>query len=269
MNKIVRDILKKILPPGVIRILKNQIRKISCKNKSNLAHAWADSFPGEKSNPRTTDISSCDSSNPLRHYFDSHVTGKMILKWLHYFDIYHHYFKKFIGKEVHIVEVGIYAGGSLDMWKSYFGPQCKIYGIDIHEECRKFEDNTTKVFIGDQGDRDFWKRFKEQVPNVDIIIDDGSHQSEHQIITLKEMLPHINPGGIYLCEDVHGMHNPFTAYVYGLTDNLQNYYEGVPSAFQKYIHSIHAYPFVTVIEKTDIPVDKFFTREQGTQGPPF
>ena len=44
-------------------------------------------------------------------------------------------FKKFIGCEVHVVEVGIYSGGSLAMWRDYFGSKCHVYGIDIAEEC--------------------------------------------------------------------------------------------------------------------------------------
>src|SRR4029434_2154870 len=53
-----------------------------------------------------------DEESPLRKYFDSHQTGRGIWKWNHYFDIYHNHFKKFVGREVHIVEVGIYSGGS-------------------------------------------------------------------------------------------------------------------------------------------------------------
>jgi hypothetical protein len=49
-----------------------------------------------------------------------------------------------------VLEIGIYSGGSLLMWKEYFGENAKIYGVDIHESGRGFEDERTKVFIGDQ-----------------------------------------------------------------------------------------------------------------------
>jgi len=74
-------------------------------------------------------------SNPLKSYFDSHTEGKIIHKWLHYFEIYHRYFKKFRGRDVHILEVGVARGGSLEMWRDYFGPKSNIYGIDINEKC--------------------------------------------------------------------------------------------------------------------------------------
>ena len=37
----------------------------------------------------------------------------------------------------------------------------------------------------------------------------AGHTPEQQIVTLEEMLPHLRPGGVYLCEDVHGIHHDF------------------------------------------------------------
>src|SRR5215831_11037598 len=139
--------------------------------------------------------SSPHSSNPLRAYFDATVNGKGIWKWSHYFDIYHRHLRKFVGQDVRIAEVGVYSGGSLGMWKAYFGTKCQVYGIDINEACKGYEDGTTKIFIGDQSDRDFWRRFRTAVPDIDIVIDDGGHMPEQQIVTLEETLPYIRPGG--------------------------------------------------------------------------
>ena len=75
---------------------------------------------GENERPGST------RDNPLESYFDAHTTGPGIWKWRHYFDIYHRHFSKFVGKEVHILEIGIFSGGSLGMWKEYFGPQCRV-----------------------------------------------------------------------------------------------------------------------------------------------
>jgi hypothetical protein len=58
-----------------------------------------------------------------------------------------------------------------------------------------------KIFIGDEEDRKFWRRFKAEVPAVDIVIDDGGHQTQQQVVTLEELLPHLRPGGVYICED--------------------------------------------------------------------
>ena len=43
------------------------------------------------------------------------------IKYKKYFDIYDELFKKFINKKITIVEIGILNGGSLFMWKNYFG----------------------------------------------------------------------------------------------------------------------------------------------------
>lgn len=216
------------------------------------------------------------AANPLRKFFDARQTGRGIWKWIHYFDIYHRHFQKFVGQEVHLIEVGIFSGGSLDMWKDYFGPQCHVYGVDIEPACKAYEDARTHVFIGDQGSRDFWREFKKQVPRVDILVDDGGHKAHQQIATLEEILPHLRPGGVYLCEDVVGLHNRFAAYVAGLADNLNDMSHknaeilAVDSnGMQRMIHSIHTYPFVTVIEKHLAPVAELSAPRHGTEWQPF
>lgn len=217
-----------------------------------------------------------EGKNPLRAYFDSHTTGRGIWKWNHYFEIYHRHFEKFVGREVSIVEIGIYSGGSLEMWKNYFGPRCKVYGVDIESACKAYEGNDVRIFIGDQADRSFWRRFKESVPSVDILIDDGGHTPEQQIVTLEEMLPHLRPGGIYLCEDIHGIHHDFAAYVSGLTSHLHTQVPipgpvlaAAPTEFQQAISSIHFYPFVAVIQRTDTPFPQFAGPKHGTEWQPF
>lgn len=94
-----------------------------------------------------------EMANPLLSYFNSHREGPGIWKWMHYFDIYQRHFSKFVGREVHVLEVGIYSGGSLPMWKEYFGKGCRVYGVDIEEACTAYKDDKIEVFIGDQADR--------------------------------------------------------------------------------------------------------------------
>lgn len=216
-----------------------------------------------------------NGANPLEHYFESHRTGRGILKWLHYFDIYHRYFQKFVGREVHVLEIGIYSGGSLEMWKEYFGPKCQMYGVDIEAACKSYEDERTKIMIGDQGDRAFWKHFKEIVPKIDVVIDDGGHLPEQQIATLEELLPYMQPGGVFLCEDIHGIHHKFSAYLYGLSDRLNEYAVTAdgsavdPTEFQRSIHAVHLHPYVAIIEKSDAAVEQFACPRHGTEWQPF
>jgi Methyltransferase domain len=120
---------------------------------------------------------------------------------------------------------------------------------------------------------------KKEYPTIDIVVDDGGHQPEQQIPTLEEMLPHLRPGGVYLCEDVHGEFNPFASYVQGLIANV-NYtvsqlgeehteHAFTSNEFQAAVQSIHFYPFMTVIEKADWPIRRFVAPQRGTEWQPF
>ncbi len=137
-------------------------------------------------------------SNPLRTFFESHRDGAGIWKWTHYFDAYHRHLHKFVGHAPAVLEIGIYSGGSIEMWKSYFGPKTHIFGCDIEEACRKYASDDVTVFIGDQADRNFWSTVKEEVPPLNVVIDDGGHSPEQQMVTIEEMLPFLAPGGVFI-----------------------------------------------------------------------
>ena len=128
---------------------------------------------------------------------------RLIAKWLHYFPIYDEWFKKFRDKDFVFVEIGVQNGGSVQMWKDYFGKNVKIIGIDIDERCKQFEDDQVSIEIGSQEDVNFWNEFKQKYPRVDVLLDDGGHTMNQQIVTFQQMFPHIQEGGIYFCEDCH------------------------------------------------------------------
>jgi SAM-dependent methyltransferase len=235
------------------------------------------SWPGDAGTKQAPDL-----TNPLRRFFQVHRQGRGIWKWNHYFEIYHRHFSKFQGREVHLLEIGIYSGGSLEMWRDYFGPACHIYGVDIEPACKAYEGSTVKVFIGDQADRGFWQRFKRDVPKVDIVVDDGGHLPEQQMAAFEELLPHLRPGGVYLCEDVHGAFNRFASYVHRFAHELNACDQHVnhpedderrivspTTPLQSAVSSIHLYPFVTVIERTDAPVSELVAPKHGTEWQPF
>jgi len=187
-------------------------------------------------------------------------------KWEHYFEIYDRHFSKYRSTDVHILEFGIYQGGSLQVWKNYFGDRCHIYGVDINPACKNLEEDQVKIFIGDQQDRNFLQSLKKEIPRVDILIDDGGHKMEQQITTFEEMYAQIDEEGIYMCEDLHtsywprfggGMNKPITFINYSkkLIDKLNSFHldEGSTSAstkeFCKTTHSLHFYDSILVIEK--------------------
>ena len=70
----------------------------------------------------------------------------------HYIEIYDKHFYAYRNKEITFVEIGVSHGGSLQMWREYFGEKALLIGIDINPECKKFEEENTKIFIGSQTD---------------------------------------------------------------------------------------------------------------------
>lgn len=200
---------------------------------------------------------------PLRRYFDDHTTGPGIWKWLHYFPVYERHLSKFIGRPVNIVEVGVFGGGSLFMWLDYFGEQARVYGVDIEEACRQFAAPRIEIFIGDQADPHFWRQFVESVPTIDVVIDDGAHTTPAQITTLTALLPHISPGGVYICEDVQEPFKAFHSFI-GILTRMIHRVRGAPNPVQQHIASVHHYPALTVIERPDGPVSSFRSEFRGS-----
>jgi hypothetical protein len=214
------------------------------------------------------------TANPLKNFFNERRAGRGIDKWVHYFDIYHRHLAKFVGRDMSLLEIGVYSGGSLEMWRQYFGERCRVYGVDLQEACKVYENEYTRIFVGDQADPGFWRAFVRDVPHVDVLIDDGGHRVEQQIATLEALLPRIRPGGVYLCEDIHGIHNGFAAYLQGFVKHLNAIQHGapgavIPSSLQRWIGSVHLYPYVAVVERSDAPVDSFDSVKHGTVWAPF
>ena len=202
-----------------------------------------------------------------RDIFNNH-TGNRLHKWNHYFEIYDRHFSRFVNKSPVIVEIGVSQGGSIDMWQKFFGPGLQYYGIDINPGCKNFERENVKIFIGSQSDRKFLKDICSQIPEPDIIIDDGGHTMEQQIVTFEELFPKLKFGGIYLCEDNHTSYwlnfggglkrkGTYIEYIKNLVDVQHLWYTGkntnIPNRELKdKIYSIAFYDSIVVIEKEKI-----------------
>lgn len=224
---------------------------------------------------------SAEQPSALETYFDAHREGPGIWKWRHYFPIYDRHFRHFVGRNMRILEIGIYSGGSPAMWRHYFGAGCQVIGVDIEPACKTYSNEWTRILVGDQADRSFWKRVWTEIPEgVDIIVDDGGHLPSQQIATFEEAFPMVRPGGIYLCEDLLGRHSVFAAYAQGLADRLNDWAgsqtipdaghpAGSTSAWQAWVSGVHLYPFVTVVEKRSSPLLGLEAPRQGTEWQPF
>ena len=63
------------------------------------------------------------------------------LKYKNYFTIYEKLFDKYRNKKITFVEIGVLSGGSLKMWKKYFGERSRIIGIDLNPRAKNFEND--------------------------------------------------------------------------------------------------------------------------------
>jgi hypothetical protein len=111
---------------------------------------------------------------------------------------------RFRGKtRVLFMEVGVQSGGKIPMLRDYFGPGFVYVGLDINPSTKRFETvDWVHIEIGDSGSRQFWEYIKQKYPHVDIFLDDGGHTMQQQILGMEMMLPHVQPEGVYICEDL-------------------------------------------------------------------
>ena len=202
--------------------------------------------------------------NDLEKYFLGN-TGKLIDKWKHYFEVYDRHFSRYRGTDVHFVEFGVSQGGSLQMWKNYFGPKARIYGVDINPHCKQLEEDQVTIFIGDQEDKKFLKSLADAIPRIDILLDDGGHTMKQQINTYEVLFPRIDKNGVYMCEDVstsywrrfgggYKRRGTFIEYSKNFIDYLNAWHSKQPrklavSDFTRSVTSLHYYDSIVVIEK--------------------
>ena len=148
-----------------------------------------------------------DEQNPLKNFFYSE-NHRFVYKWKHYLDHYHKHFsvyrdKALLGQPIKMLEIGVFRGGSLQMWQDYFGTNLKLIGMDIEPYTKRYESENVFIEIGDQNDPHFLKYVIDKYGPFDIILDDGGHRMDQQITSLKILWDGVKCGGIYLCEDTH------------------------------------------------------------------
>mgnify|MGYP000277120417 CR=1 FL=1 len=125
------------------------------------------------------------------------------IKHSSYFDVYEKLFHRYRDKPVVFVEIGVLNGGSLFMWRDYFGKQAQIIGIDLNPEARRWQEHGFDIFIGDQANPLFWQQIITKYPQIDVVLDDGGHTYEQQIMTTELLKVHIKDGGLIVIEDTH------------------------------------------------------------------
>ena len=191
-------------------------------------------------------------------------------KGITYLDIYSRYLDNIRFDIKVFVEIGVLNGSSLKMWSEYF-PNAKIYGIDINPVCKKYESDRVEILIGDQNDIEFLNYLSEKIGSIDILLDDGSHITGHQINAFNILYKNIKKGGFYIIEDLTNSyeeqlnHHDLRAIWPGMylnkpDDPLKNYRQDFNNFVQELIKimdfhsnkndivSIHFHPMIVIFE---------------------
>lgn len=156
-----------------------------------------------------------------------------IHKWVHYLPIYEELFDR--ARPIKLLEIGVFHGGSLRMWREYLHPDSLIVGIDIDPECEKFgnEASNVHVRIGGQQDTKFLQTVIDEFGLFDVILDDGSHKTSHMIESFRYLfLAGLSKKGTYIAEDVHSSYwksyrdsrNSFVDFTRYLIDAMHAHY---------------------------------------------
>lgn len=198
-----------------------------------------------------------------------------------YTKVYAKYFDTLRDEKLKFLEIGIFHGNSVKLWESYF-VNSELHFIDIDPKMDRYQSKSSQYHFIDQANGVAMKNFVKSVGgNFDIIIDDGGHTMEQQIVSFKALFPAVNSGGLYIIEDVCTSYwqeyggggkigapapgsNTCIEFLKGLIDDL-NYASGVNMCadfdkvkpklkgtlkyYQKHIESIHFYPSLCVIIK--------------------
>lgn len=205
------------------------------------------------------------SGNYFREYA-ARTGDRELHKWEHYLDIYPKLVGHLQGKDISFLEIGVWKGGSIDMWRGYFGKDARLTFLDIDPACKDLALPGTVVEIGDQADQEFLSVMADRRGPFDLIVDDGGHKMHQQINSFRALWPRLNDGGLYVVEDVHTSYWPgfgggyrkkgsFIEFAKDLIDRMNSWYTDQDDIFPvsplaSQIGSVRFYDSMVVVEKT-------------------
>jgi hypothetical protein len=194
--------------------------------------------------------------------------GRIIDKWMHYFPIYERHLAPWRNKTLTFIEIGVFKGGSLQMWQRFFGPLATIVGIDINPACASFAEPGVHVRIGDQRDPAFLQSILDEFGTPDVVLDDGSHKMADIKGSFDFLYPRLSKNGVYMVEDLHtaywagyggGLKEPgsFINICKGFIDELNAVYtrgELPPTFISNHTLGISFYDSMVAFERGTMPV---------------
>ena len=106
-------------------------------------------------------------------------------------------------KYISLLELGVFTGESVKIWRDVFPNATKIVGVDINPDCKRYENPDKSIFIeiGDATNPVFIKYLNDKYGGFDIILDDASHTNKDVILSFEQLFPLMNDNGLYIVED--------------------------------------------------------------------
>lgn len=188
-------------------------------------------------------------------------------KWHHYFRYYDRHLSGYRNTSVRVLELGVGGGGGLQLWRSYFGIDAVIHGVDIEPECANYATRTEKVWIGSQSDQSLLGSILQEMGGVDVVVDDGSHHMRDIRESFEFLFPRMRDGGIYIIEDLHTAYwrhygggkssrGNFFRYLQGIINDMHQWY--IPpitsgSDIKVICSGVHVYDSMVFLERNDVP----------------
>lgn len=153
-----------------------------------------------------------------------------------YMPYYTQYLEPLRDRPITLLELGVWHGASLRMWRAYF-PKATIVGMDNADRGVQIPD--VHIVQGNQDSPSAAAELAEMYGQFDVIIDDASHISSKTIASFKYLYPHLKDGGLYVIEDLQTSYDPvnythFEASVHPLLFPLRRHDEdrAQPTAMQ-------------------------------------
>ena len=158
-------------------------------------------------------ISGTDKS-PYNHVWHRHG----------YTGLYELLFSSFKNTKFNLAEIGVKYGASLKALREYF-PKAQLYGFDIDKSfidaTKSLRLKSTKISFMDVSDpKDIYLNLKKFNCKFKIIIDDSSHEFEHEINIINQAVSFLESGGFLIIEDVNNYPGLEKEYLKGISSKF-------------------------------------------------
>lgn len=189
-------------------------KKLKYENKSLLSDKLTRKFKAEMAEVLGPDLMNevewrhgdADFQNVASEYYKIWERQEGGHKKYSYFALYDRLFAPYRNTGATLLEIGVYKGASIKSWQEFLGDGSTVVGVDVNPECVQWDDAAGRrhVRIGDQSNPDFLQRLGEEFGPFNIVVDDGSHITDHQIASFNGLFArHVAARGLYFIEDTN------------------------------------------------------------------